>query len=752
MTEVLPRAAGYPQSLYSDPAAQPANQITMDQVRAKYPQYANVSDGDLLVGLYKSKYADQMHISDFLGSIDGGMFAVQKTGTDLTRQKFMEAVSQPRPNETPDQTFQRTGGSANGPVGDTGGAGMNALRQGAQGATFGAADEMTALGASVFGGKSYDKVLQQERDRLGMGMANHPVQSVAANMVGGAIPAAKAGKAAIGTGSMLEQSLRSMGAGATGGAAYGFGAGEGGFRNRSRSMAAGAAVGGVGGLVAPKIVQGMAVGSRGMGKFLPSSDAREVLGFGSNAMADRKVASMVAEALQNRKTVPQSSEFMPGMMLGDVLDNGSAMNGVVRSNGPGRERIISALKQRQLGQGTRVTQGVEDSFGTNGSARKHAAALTEGRTLVANFDYGLAREQAAAVRPSSVIAKLDEHVVPKGRTGDIPKGTGKTKIAKVMGKYKKMLVNKKGKMVTDYDALLAVRKSMSDEAFKLKAKHPNAAKELRGVLTSMDEMLSKGSPSYKQALSNFREESKIIDGVKLGAEMGKGSAWRAVDAIGKFNEFAAPRSPSGHVFRKPKPTGVSPTADLYTQRAYEDAKLLADRRGDAVRSGFSDGITGKIANQRPYADKTAGLVEGNMDTHAKLMGMAKDPAQLARVLRDESKMNQTFAKVTQGSQTADNATDVLKIEGIDAGILSALMSGKPVRAGVNAARGAANVVTGNSKAYRNALSHRLLATGDKMDAAIAMALNRSKRLSARRALQASTLTGSANAQINRSSK
>jgi len=39
-------------------------------IRAKYPQYDGISDGDLLMGLHRKHYAD-MHPRAFLNSIEG---------------------------------------------------------------------------------------------------------------------------------------------------------------------------------------------------------------------------------------------------------------------------------------------------------------------------------------------------------------------------------------------------------------------------------------------------------------------------------------------------------------------------------------------------------------------------------------------------------------------------------------------------------------------------------------------------------
>ena len=41
----------------------------IDEIRARFPQYAEFSDGDLLLGLHKKHYS-QMHVKDFLAKLD----------------------------------------------------------------------------------------------------------------------------------------------------------------------------------------------------------------------------------------------------------------------------------------------------------------------------------------------------------------------------------------------------------------------------------------------------------------------------------------------------------------------------------------------------------------------------------------------------------------------------------------------------------------------------------------------------------
>jgi hypothetical protein len=200
---------------------------TLAELRAMFPQYAQVSDGDFLIGLQR-KFYPGMHPRQFMDSIDGATNAF----TTITRPDFKEywrtEVQKPMPGETPEQAGARAGGTSYGPANPGGqvGAGARSLLQGL---TFGAGDEIVAAGASALGGNSYDYELAKERARLDQGRQDYTGTSLAAEL-GGALAVPMGAMKS--TGKLGMDMLRGAGAGGALSSLYGFFSGEGGAANR----------------------------------------------------------------------------------------------------------------------------------------------------------------------------------------------------------------------------------------------------------------------------------------------------------------------------------------------------------------------------------------------------------------------------------------------------------------------------------------------------------------------------------------
>ncbi len=126
------------------------------------------------------------------------------------------------------------------------------LRLLAQGATFAGADEAEAGLRTGFGlVGDYGKTLEEIRADIAAARQAYPIQSLGLEMAG-AIGPALAAAPFTGGGSIPATLGRVAATSAAQGAAYGFGAGEGGFTPRLMSSGAGAVVGGVTGPVAQK--------------------------------------------------------------------------------------------------------------------------------------------------------------------------------------------------------------------------------------------------------------------------------------------------------------------------------------------------------------------------------------------------------------------------------------------------------------------------------------------------------------------
>lgn len=214
---------------------------TLSELRAQFPQYDNVSDGDFLIGINR-KFYPNMHPRAFLNAISGAENAHATIRNDDLKSWYRERVQKPLDGETQEQTARRVGGSAEGPVGNPGGALEIAARGALQGITLGGGDEMTAAFGALSPDLTYDQVLKAERDKIALGRQDNPWAAYGGEVAGAvALPlgAVGPGKTVIGTAG------KSAAAGAGLGAGYGFLAGEGGAENRAREALGSGILGGI---------------------------------------------------------------------------------------------------------------------------------------------------------------------------------------------------------------------------------------------------------------------------------------------------------------------------------------------------------------------------------------------------------------------------------------------------------------------------------------------------------------------------
>lgn len=224
---------------------------TLKQLRAQYPQYDGVSDGDFLMGL-RQKFYPTVHPRAFFNAIKGA----ENAHVTIKRDDFWDAwkseVVKPMDGETLSDAAKRSGGSLEGPAGDPGGRGVVAARSLLQGLTFGAGDEIVAAGkAALDGSQTYSQALKAERDRLELGRENNPVAAYGSEIVGAlAVPGAvlQGAKAA-----PVSTAAKSAGVAGAEGTLYGFLSGEGGAGERAKNALTTAAIAAPLGAAAPSV-------------------------------------------------------------------------------------------------------------------------------------------------------------------------------------------------------------------------------------------------------------------------------------------------------------------------------------------------------------------------------------------------------------------------------------------------------------------------------------------------------------------
>lgn len=194
---------------------------SLSDIRKQYPQYEDVSDGDLLIGLQRKFYPD-MHPRQFLNSIEGGQSAHVSIRNPELKAWYRERVTQPLPDETPQQTETRLYGDPYSSA-ESGGRLQAGLRSFAQGQTFGYGDEIVGNLRALTSGNSPEYEVGMERARLAKGEEKYPTQSTLAEIGGAfAMPGAAAAKPS-----------QAIALGTAGGMAYASGKAEGGGAERS---------------------------------------------------------------------------------------------------------------------------------------------------------------------------------------------------------------------------------------------------------------------------------------------------------------------------------------------------------------------------------------------------------------------------------------------------------------------------------------------------------------------------------------
>jgi hypothetical protein len=330
---------------------------TMAEVREKYPQYNDMSDGDLAGALHKKYYAD-MPKAEFEAKI--GYKAPDPAGV----------------KEAPDRGFL---GGVNNIVGGV----ADAITQGV---TFGFADEIGAGGraahraitnsikgaardlapdltTSLLGpetpveretiGQSYDRALGDIRGRETQFAEEHPVAATVGNVVGGLATGGPAARAVTAAPSIPRAIATSAGMGAGYGAVGGFGAGEGSFENRLASAGQGAALGSLlgGALPAAGAVgnQVVGVGRNLLGLNNPRNTALDQLGRALRR-DEARPGAVPAETALTDATVGK-----PLALVDAAGKNTQRLGRTVETvPGAGSDRAHEFLQDRQLGQVDRV--------------------------------------------------------------------------------------------------------------------------------------------------------------------------------------------------------------------------------------------------------------------------------------------------------------------------------------------------------------------------------------------------------------
>lgn len=316
-------------------------------LREKFPQYEDLSDGQLAFGVYNKFYSD-MPIVGFAKQV--GLDKAQS----LEMLKSANSAGKGLKFEQPEPSV--------------GGGAMGALRSGFQGLTLGGGDEIVAGGVSALKkltgdersmGDIYSQELERERSRLGQFEEQAPKTALASEVASSmALPLGPVK-------TMGQAALTGLGYGA----ASGFLSGEGGGADRAKSLALNAALGGMFGTGFKKASD--MVGSS-FERYL-SDKAAKAIAKGGQSVDDLKASAnaLYEEARASGATISKDAfEDFVSQTVAKV--SGGVDEDIAAKLTPSSAAVLEAMK-RKVGQSV----GVDDLDAFRKLAQTPAGKVTD---------------------------------------------------------------------------------------------------------------------------------------------------------------------------------------------------------------------------------------------------------------------------------------------------------------------------------------------------------------------------------------
>lgn len=549
----------------------------------------------------------------------------------------------------------------------------NIVRQVANGATFGFADEIaagadTALARSptlsdLITGKpiTYEQRVQKERERDRAFHESDPAAATIAEFAGALAGPGKFLMANRAISALPTLALRGAASGATAGAVGGFGGGEGGFENRLGSAGRGAAVGGTIGGVLP----GALLAAR---RALPMiADAGTGAGTVVNTLlgrydADQRALDRIAAKIDESGKTPNEIASMvrprdmgasaekPVSLLDVGGDQVQRLGQTVSDlPGPGSSQVRTFLEGRDLGT------GANPLMREGGAADRIAKDLETifGDKLFHSTDDALVAAQKAAAQPLYEKALKGGSIAPLEK--QFEKSFGEAVSAEraaqgeVQNAQRTLLLNKaEGSQTSDVYSGAGItaegREAQSAlEAAQAKLAAAQEAKDaILGRLRQAQSDASSSAPGavWSPRIQEFMDDPIMRQGLKEGVEV------QRLESLAEGKKFDP---------RELAITGFSDAGDPIVAAVPNMRTLDTAKRGlDKILEGYRDSTTGRLMlDQRGRAiDQVRRAYVKELDTLNSEYKPARDawagPAQSRDALRaGRSAINADEADVTR---------------------------------------------------------------------------------------------------------
>jgi hypothetical protein len=633
---------------------------TLAEIRAQYPQYSDMSDGDLAGALHKKFYSD------------------------IPKEEFDKKLGLKAP-EPPDPYRE----AARKELDDLKAKGVptaaGLTRRIAQGVSFNTADDILAglttplemIKRGTFNpAEGYrhakareDMILEDARKDTGLagtiaevgggvlsgtGLANAGV-TAARWLAPNAGLAARSGAAALDAGAM----------GAVSGAMDGNSLEERG-KNAAQGGLLGAAVGGATpgvlgalGAVASPIVSNIRA------RWNPEGYARSQVARSLNesSITPAQITDDVRRAAAEGQGMYTVADAMgnPGQRM---------LSSVTRSPGKGRTDAVEFLEGRQAGQGRRVAGALAEGFDAPQTAAQTRTRMTGARDDAADIAYDAARQGARPVDVSGVISRIDETLAPGVNQIARPaSGIANDTVESALEGVRARLTD--GRSVqTDFTALQRLRGDLSDQIQAARqGGHGNKARLLGQALRELDTAMEASSSGFRAANRNFAQATRDIEAIDTGRTAALRG--RPEDTIPAFGTL----TPQGQA---------------------------------AHRVGYADPLIEQAQGAAFGVNKARPLLNDAFADEARSMAPGAD--LMTRRIGRENRMFETRNQAIGGSRTADNLADE-RAMGIDPTIVTNVLSGNWGGALKSALAAGGNALSGNTAAVREAVGSILLQRG-----------------------------------------
>lgn len=502
--------------------------------------------------------------------------------------------------------------------------------------------------------------------------AQHPVIDAGAKLAGGVasmVPAVAAAPGLFGaTGSFAART----GMGAVSNAALG-GADA---AVRGADPISGALVGGAIGGATPAI--GAAVSP-----FISSIMAR----INPTGAAERQVARAISESGRPTAGIASdvtqaATEGQGAFTLADALGNpGQRMlSSVARAPGQGRTDVVSALEQRQAGQGRRISNALAEGFNAPETAVTTEARLTAARAADADAAYGAVRNDAGPVDVTRAIAHIDDTLGPGADQMLAHPGsaTPNDTVESVLQGFRNRLARVNP---DDFQSVQRIRGDLSDAIQSaVRGGAGNKARLLGGPMRQLDAALENASPGFRQANANFSQASRDIEAIGTGRDAFLRG--RTEDTIPAFN-------------------------------------ALRPEAQSAFRSGFVDPAIAQTQGAAFGVNKARPFINDAFQAESQAMAPGAD--LMTRRIGREQTMFETRNQALGGSRTADNLADHEAL-GVNPSVIGHIVTGNWTAAAGSMLHAGVRGVTGNTPAVRKAVADILLQAGTTLNPAALNAL------------------------------